>query len=95
DQKSWVNLNRDTSLPWNGLTGSYRLALVLPEGLEGRLSFEGAVLDDDQQYKKDRILHREAAFLDRGTHCLWVDLKGTRPGKHEVQAKLYYRKGFE
>ncbi|KAA9301302.1 MULTISPECIES: DUF4091 domain-containing protein [Aerococcus] len=95
DQKTWLTLNQNMALPWKGLDQLYRLSLDLPEGLEGRLSFEEAVLDDDGQYKKDRILHEEGRFLERGTHCFWVDLKGLAAGTYHLGVTLSLRQGFE
>lgn len=93
DRKVWLSLNEETSLPWNGLIHRYRLA-ILGEGLEANAYFEGMVQDDDGQNKKDRILEKQAGFLERGCYAFWIDLKGLSAGTHLLTAQLYEREGY-
>lgn len=93
NKKTWVNLDKMVTLPWDGLTDILRIEI--DSDVSSKISFEGDVLDDDLTYKKDIILEKRSGYLDRGYNNLWIDLKSDIPGKHIVNTKVYLSNGME
>lgn len=93
--KTWINLGRDNFIPWNGLVNSFRIEIVEDDCFEGEISFEKDVLDDDNIYKKDRILQKKSMYLDRGFHNLWIDLKYKKSGSYNFTVNIYNRNGYD
>lgn len=94
DSRKWLNVNKDLQIPWEGLEESYRLE-VTGEGFTGGVYFLDSLLDDDGQYKKDRIVRRQGQKLDKGYHTFWVDGFFEKPGNHDLKISLYSRKDYE
>ncbi len=95
DKKIWVNLNKDITIPWNGLTKSLRIDINTPECISSKIQFEIDVLDDDNIYKKDKICSKSSSHLDKGYSNLWVDLKSNKEGEYQIYVNVYERNGFE
>lgn len=92
EERIWVNLNKNTSIPWSGLAKSYRLAI---EGdLPSCIQFEENVQDDDGIPKKDRIVKDKAKFLGVGSHVLWADFEIKEAGIYYPKIRVYEREGY-
>lgn len=92
-EKIWVNLNKNISIPWSGLTKAYRIEIE-EDKLLANIQFEENVQDDDGIVKKDRIVKDKAKFLGVGSHVLWVDIEIKEAGVYHPRVKVYEREGY-
>lgn len=91
-QKTWINLDKVMTLPWEGVVEMYRIEVN--SDCDCKLSFEKDVLDDDLCYKKDAILNKRSGYLPKGFNNLWLDLKSESSGSHEVNIRILKTSSF-
>ena len=91
-QKTWINLDKVMTLPWEGVVEMYRIEVN--SDCDCKLSFEKDVLDDDLCYKKDAILNKRSGYLPKGFNNLWLDLKSESSGSHEVNIRILKASSF-
>lgn len=92
-EKIWINLNKNISIPWSGLTKAYRIEIE-DHDILGKIQFEENVEDDDGISKKDRIVKDKAKFLGVASHVLWVDFEIEEVGVYHPKVKVYEREGY-
>ncbi|WP_125709813.1 DUF4091 domain-containing protein [Companilactobacillus zhongbaensis] len=94
EKDTWINLNDDESLPYQGLIERCRIDLQ-GDYSYGKIQFEELVTDDDDISKRDLISHQTAKLLKRGTHLLWIDLKYATSGVHRLSVKQFLNANYE